>query len=97
MTTSISIHPQTSVQKLKFSCDNVSYDNANAITMKFSSMEYHDREKVGVFDVLTEVTAFHLDYETAACLSALGRMTLETRAKILPAMINALDEQEETE
>jgi len=94
MTTSITIHPQLQTDALKFSCGSVSTDNANAVTLKFSSREYNDREGVSPFKAFTEITAFRLDEATAQCLSALGRMTPETRAKIIPALMHALDEQE---
>jgi len=94
MTISISVFPQTMVDELDFSAGEVSFENENAVKLKFSSLEYNDEEKKANYKVENEFTLFCLNAPTAECLSIVGRLDKTYRAKLVPILRDMLAEQE---
>lgn len=93
MSQSISLHPNRydgRVMTMYSNNENAPHfnpKNANSVSIFF------DSEPDGPALSRTEINVFHLDAATAEALGTLAAMTPETRAKILPALRHAMDEQ----
>jgi hypothetical protein len=95
MTAYISLHPQTSKKgALCFKVDKqFAISNANAVTMVFSSNEYHDKGNEGIYTVDNEITVFDLPDDQAEILASVGMLDAERRAALLPVLRHMLAEQ----
>lgn len=93
MTTSISIHPQTSLGGLQFLTQRqFRANNANSIELIFRSNEYYDRNKDGIFYDTTAITAFDLPATDAEILASVGLLDAARREALIPVLRHMLEE-----
>jgi hypothetical protein len=91
MSTQLNIHP-VSYNRLHFKASPAMKDNGNCVSLFFWSLER--RAQYDFDTVQTEVTAFRMNDTDAEILSTIGLLRDEYREKLLPAIRDALADQE---